>query len=71
MISQKLKETIKLSEMRAYEIAHLAEMHPTTLSRILNGIEKIEPGDPRVIRLAKVLGLRINECFQEKSAGVN
>jgi transcriptional regulator with XRE-family HTH domain len=65
MISRKLKEVVKLSDLRAYEIAHRAEMHPSTLSRILNGIEDVKPGDLRVLRIAKVIGLTPEECFEE------
>jgi len=65
MISRKLRETIKLSNMKAYEIAHQAQIHPSTLSRILNGIENVRFGDSRVLRIAKVLGLKPYECFEE------
>jgi plasmid maintenance system antidote protein VapI len=64
MISRKLKEAVKLSDMKAYEIAHMAGVHPTTLSRILNGIEEVTLGDPRVIRIAKVIGLKPQDCFE-------
>jgi hypothetical protein len=66
MVSRRLIEAIKLSDLKGYEIAHQAEMHPSMLSRrILNGIEEVMPGDPRVLRIAKVLGLSPDECFQE------
>ena len=65
MISRKLIEAVKLSDLKSYEIAHRAQMHPSTLSRILNGIEEVMPGDPRVLRIAKVLGLSPEECFEE------
>ncbi len=65
MVSRKLIEAIKLSDLKGYEIAHRAEMHPSTLSRILNGIEDVIPGDPRVLRIAKVFGLSAEECFEE------
>jgi hypothetical protein len=65
MISKKLVEAVKLSDWRAYRIAHKAGLHPSTLSRILNGIEEVEFGDPRILRLAKVLGLNPDECFEE------
>lgn len=64
MISRRLRETVKLSDLRAYEIAHRANLHPSTLSRILHGIEDVMPGDPRVLRIAKVLGVRPEECFE-------
>ena len=65
MVSRKLIEAIKLSDLKGYEIAHQAEMHPSTLSRILNGIENVMPGDSRVLRIGKVLGLTPEECFEE------
>lgn len=64
MISRRLREAVKLSDLRAYEIAHRASMHPSTLSRILIGIEDVRPGDPRVNRIAKVLRLRPEDCFE-------
>lgn len=68
MISRRLRETVKLSDLRAYEIAHRANLHPSTLSRILNGIEDVKPGDQRVLRIAKVLGLKSEECFERGNA---
>jgi transcriptional regulator with XRE-family HTH domain len=65
MISRKVKEAVKLSDLKGYEIAHLAGIHPSTLSRIVNGIDEVKPGDPRVIRIAKVLGLRPEDCFEQ------
>ena len=65
MVSRKLIEAVKLSDSRAYEIAHKAKIHPSTLSKILNGIEDIRKGDPRVLRIAKVLSLRPDECFEK------
>jgi predicted transcriptional regulator len=65
MISRKLKESIKLSDLRAYEIAYKAKINPSTLSRILNGIEEVKRGDPRVLRIGKVLSIKPNECFED------
>jgi transcriptional regulator with XRE-family HTH domain len=64
MISRKLREAIKLSELKAYKIAQEADVHPTTLSRILNGIEEVKPGDTRVLRIAKVVGVEPQDCFE-------
>ncbi len=69
MISRKLIETVRLSDWKAYEIAHRAEMHPSTFSKILNGIEAVTPGDPRVLRIAKILGLKPEECFSDYPNG--
>lgn len=64
MVSRKLIETVKLSDSKAYEIAQRAEIHPSTLSKILNGIEAVRPGDPRVLRIARILNLKPEECFE-------
>lgn len=66
MISQKLRVAIKLSEKRAYKIAQEADLHPSTLSKLLNGIERARRNDPRVLRVGEVLGIPENECFNEK-----
>ncbi|MGA2462798.1 MAG: helix-turn-helix transcriptional regulator [Thermodesulfobacteriota bacterium] len=65
MISQRLRVAVKLSDLRAYKIAHRANLHPSTLSRIVNGIENVTPGDPRVLRIAEALGLKPADCFEE------
>jgi len=64
MISPKVKQAVKLSDLKGYEIAHLAEIHPSTLSRIINGIDEVKPGDRRVLRIARVLRLKAEECFE-------
>jgi transcriptional regulator with XRE-family HTH domain len=67
MISKKLRAAIKLDpDHRAYEIAHKAGIDPSTLSKLICGIVKVNPGDERVIKVGKVLGLSPDECFQEE-----
>lgn len=67
MISQKLIHAVKLSEKRNYKIAHEAGLHPSSLSSLINGIEKVKPNDRRVISIGRVLGIPEGECFQEKA----
>jgi transcriptional regulator with XRE-family HTH domain len=64
-VSKKLKETIRLSDKRHYQIAQQARLHPSTLSRLICGIENVKPSDDRVIRLGQVLGIPVDECFQD------
>lgn len=71
MISKLFRTAVKISEMRAYQIAHKAGLHPSTLSQIICGIEKVKDGDSRVLKIGKVLGLKPEECFEnsgEKAA---
>ena len=62
MISNKLRDAIKLNAP-AYRIAQEAGLHHSTLSRLLCGIEKVQPNDPRVVAVGKVLGIPAEECF--------
>ena len=64
MISNKLKNAIKLSDKRAYRIAHEAGVDPNTLSKIICGIIKVKFGDPRVHAVGRVLGISTDECFE-------
>jgi hypothetical protein len=63
MITKEFKAAIRLSDRRAYKIAHEAGLHPSTLSKIVCGIEKVKPGDPRVLKVGKILGLTPGQCF--------
>jgi transcriptional regulator with XRE-family HTH domain len=66
MVSEKLRVSIKLHPERAYKLAQKANLHPSTVSKIINGIEKVRPGDLRVLALAKVLDIPPDECFSEE-----
>ena len=65
MVSEKLRAAIKLNKRRAYKIAFEAEMDPSALSKIMNGISRVKPGDPRVLKLGRVLGLPESQLFAE------
>jgi transcriptional regulator with XRE-family HTH domain len=69
MISKELKVAVLLNEKKAYQIAQEAGIHPSTLSKILHGIEKVEPGDERILRVAKVSNLDPRECFTKGIGG--
>jgi DNA-binding LacI/PurR family transcriptional regulator len=63
-VSKAFTHAVKLSEKRAYEIAQEAGIHEATLSHLVNGIRPIESNDERVLAVAKVLGLRPEDCFE-------
>jgi hypothetical protein len=65
MVSQKLKNAVRLHRMKAYEIAHEAGLHPSTLSRLLCGIEIPRENDQRVIRIGRVVGVADLDCFEQ------
>ncbi len=66
-VSKKLLTKIKLNDIPAYRIAQIAGMDPSTLSKLICGISRIKPNDPRVIEVGKVLGVPAEECFQEEA----
>jgi hypothetical protein len=68
MISSKLKAAIKLHSIPAYKIAWEAGIHPNTLSKLLCGIERPKPNDPRVVAIGRVLALTEQECFESSTA---
>ncbi len=66
MVSRRFVEAVKLAPRQAYKIAHEAGIHPSTLSKILNGIDHVRCGDPRVVAVATVLGLDPGDCFERE-----
>lgn len=53
----------RASGTRQADIAARAGLHPTTVSKIINALEPIQPGDERVLRLARVLGISPLDAF--------
>ena len=67
IVSQKFIAAIKLGHKPAYRCAQAAGIDPTVLSKLMNGICRVQERDPRVIAVGRVLGLQPEECFQEVS----
>lgn len=63
MVSKELRVGILLSGKRHYELAQEAGMHPSTLSKLLNGIDKAKPNDPRIMRIAEIVGVPSEKAF--------
>jgi len=66
MISQKLKIAIKLGPEPAYRVAQKAGIDPTTLSKLMCGIADVKRGDPRIIAVARIVGLSEDDCFEDE-----
>ena len=58
---------LRLHPEPAYRIAQKAGVNPTTLSKLVNGIEAVRPNDERILRVAKVLGLAADEAFESRN----
>ena len=64
MVSRDFKIALKMADEPAWKIAQSAEVDPSILSKIITGMIHVRPGDERVLRVAKVLGLSADECFE-------
>lgn len=65
-LSSTLKQSIRLHPKRHYRIAQEAEMHPSTLSKLLNDMIPIHEDDERVLRLARSVGISPSEAFEQQ-----
>ncbi len=64
-LSEKFRIALKSSPVRMYRLAQQAGLHPSTLSKFLNGIAPVKAEDPRLLRLGVLLGLRPDELLEE------
>ena len=65
-ISRDFIVRLKLDPQPAYRIAQKAGVNPTTLSKLVNGIEAVRPNDARILRVSEVLGLSAEEAFESE-----
>jgi hypothetical protein len=65
-VSRKFIEAVKLANRPAYRIAWEADLHPVLLSKLIHGADKVYPRDRRILRVARILGLKPEECFEEE-----
>lgn len=63
MISKNFKIAIKLAGIPAWKIAYEVGVHPNVLLKILTGALKVKPGDERVLKVAKILRIEPEDCF--------
>jgi hypothetical protein len=63
--SREIIEAIRMSPLRAYKIAQAAHLHPSTLSKIICGIQVVKENDERVLRVGKVVGVPADKCFEK------
>lgn len=66
-VSREFRARLKLADQPAYKLANRAGVNPTTLSKLINGIEPVKQNDERIGRLAAVLGMSAEEAFTEVS----
>jgi transcriptional regulator with XRE-family HTH domain len=69
--TRQLLIALKLHSIPAYKLALRSGIDPSLLSKWLHGERRLAPRDPRLARLARVLGLRLEEAVEEGSPDGN
>ena len=64
-LSTELRAAIKLAspQTKAYELAQAAGTHPSTLSGWITGAFPVRDGDPRVLKIAQLVGVAAHRAF--------
>ena len=71
-VSDELRRRVferRMTGERQYQIAHKARLHPSLVSHILNGSISIHYLDPRVLALARVVGVPAERAFSDITSG--
>ena len=62
-LSKTFITAVKMSTKRHYQLANEACIHPSLISKWINGIQRPQENDPRVLRIGQSLGLATTEIF--------
>jgi hypothetical protein len=65
-VSQRLKLAVlerRAAGQRQHELARAAGLHPSVFSSLVNDIIPIRDQDPRVLKIAEVVGVSAEEAF--------
>ena len=68
-ISREFLIRLKLNRTPAYRVANRAGVNPNTLSRLINGIDRVKRRDTRIVAVGQLLGLDETECFEQSGRG--
>jgi hypothetical protein len=63
-VSSKLRAAVRCAPLRQYQLAWSIGVNPATLSKLVNGIQRPRVGDPRIVALAKAVGVDPTEAFE-------
>ncbi len=64
-VSRRFVAALKLAPAPAYRIAISADVNPSTLSALIHGAKLVSPNDPRILRIAEILGVPRDEVFEK------
>jgi len=63
-LSNRFLISLKMAPEPAYRIAQRARLSPSLLSKWVCGIEPVRVDDPRILRVAELLGIAPEEVFE-------
>jgi hypothetical protein len=69
ILSRKFYVALKTADIPAYKLAAEAGIHPSFLSSAAHGRISVKPGDRRLLKIGKRLGLKPDEVFDETGEG--
>lgn len=64
MLSAKFLAALNAATLPKYKIARLAGCNPVTFWKLTSGFQEPRHNDERLIKVAKLLGLRPDEVFE-------
>ncbi len=65
MLSETLRNAIRTSGTRQWRLATVIGVHPSLLSNWMAGRYEPRRGDPRVLQLARLVGVPESEAFEQ------
>lgn len=68
-ISAELRAAVwakRAAGIKQAQLAALAELHPTTFSQIVCDLVPLQPDDPRVLKIAAVVGVSVDKAFTKE-----
>lgn len=63
--SQYFRIKLKLLDEPAYRVAHRCKVDPNFISKFINKIQSAEEDDPRILAVAKAIGLEAGQIFEK------
>jgi hypothetical protein len=66
MLSDRFSSRLKLSDVPSYKLCQEAHVNPWWLSRTIHRAIAVAPGDPRLLEIGRLLGLRADEVFEKE-----
>ena len=66
MVSQEFKNALKLHPVPKHELAWQIGISPSQLNHLINNHQKVELGDKRLIRIARLIDFPENRIFDRE-----